>query len=228
MQADHIVEALRQHVFRPGEEVEQSRVEPDRLALLTTKRALYDAARTGWLIGSAAWVRDPVRVVRDSSMENFVATYGLIVTRDGDTLFLNEVATMRNLGGRIGAAEGTDLDPLAYAELLAELYSTDKIDEPVVYPFAASPGFLPGWLIRDPDEFRREYPVTAAPAVEPPRVDRDGSTTTIDFFSHNFYHVANATAIDIYRWMVTATTGQPATWARDRVAEQLILPVRKD
>jgi hypothetical protein len=228
MEADRIVEALRRHVFRPGEDVETTHSEPDLLTVFTTKRLLYEAVRADWLIGGAPWVRDAVRVVRDSSMENFVATYGLIAPHDGDVLFLNEVATMRELGGRVGAADSAGLDPLAYAQLLGEVYSADSIDEPVVYPFAASYGFQAGWLIRDPVEFLREYPVAGSVGVQAPRVEQAGQTTTIDFFSHNFYHVQNGTAIDVYRWKVTATAGRPASWVRDLVAGQLNLPLPKD
>ncbi|MDG4772620.1 hypothetical protein [Solwaraspora sp. WMMD792] len=220
MQADRVVEALRRHVFQPGEDVAKRFAEPERVTVLSTTQALYEAEPAGWRIGTAAWVDSAVRVARDSSLENFVATYGFVFSRDGGALFLNDAAAIRELGRGLGAG----LDPLAYAELLAELYSGQRIDDPVVFSFAATAGFRPGWLIADVEEFLRKHPSVDPSLVSPPRASQEGGVSRIDFLSHNYYLVEFGAAIDIYRWTVTAPAGQPASWVREPVAQRLTLP----
>jgi hypothetical protein len=220
MQADRIVEALRRYAFQPGEDVEKQYAEQDHLTLFTTERFAYEGERADWSIRDEAWVEDAVRVLRDSSMENFVATYGLLFGRDGTVLFLNDVATMRELGRRLGAG----LDPVAYAQVLGELYSGQRIDGPVVHPFAATYGFRSGWLIGDVEAFLREYAFVDPSVVSALQVGRVDGVTRIEFCSHNYYLLEFGAAIDIYRWVVTAPVGQPASWSREPVAERLMLP----
>jgi len=223
MQAQPIVDALRRYAFRPGEEVDTSRLDDGRLTLFTTRQQLYEGEPAQWRIRHEPWVRDALRVVRASTMENFVATYGLVVTQDGGVLCVNDVATMRELGRRLAGG----LDPVAYAQLLAEFYSGREIDGPVVHSFAASYGFQPGSLIEDPVAFGREYPFVDGSVLAPVRVTATAEATTIEFTSYQYYLVEIGGAIDIYRWTVTATPGQPASWLRQRVAERLALPLPK-
>jgi hypothetical protein len=219
MQADRVVEALRRYVLAPGEDVEKRWDMPESVAL-STNRFGYVADSADWSIRDEAWVDAAVRVVADGFMDNYVITYGLVSGRNGDVLFLNDVATMRELGRRLG--EG--LDPLAYAELLAELYSTRQIDGPVVLPFSATASFRSGWLIRDVEAFLREYPFVAAALVGAPRVSRADGVCRVEFCSHNYYLLEFGAAIDIYRWVVTAPVGQAASWSREPAAECLIAP----
>jgi hypothetical protein len=219
MQAERIVEAMRRYVLAPDEQVEKRWDRPESVAL-STKRFGYVADSADWSIRNEAWVDDAVRVIADGFMDNYVITYGLVFGRDGAVLVLNDVATMRELGRRLG--EG--LDPMAYAELLGELYSGRQIDGPVVLPFSATASFRSGWLIREVEAFLREYPFVDAALVSAPRVSQAGGVRRVEFCSHNYYLLEFGAAIDIYRWVVTAPVGQPASWSREPVAERLTLP----
>jgi hypothetical protein len=220
MQADRAVAALQQFAFVPGERLEKRWDNPEYTALSTSVFG-YTLTGADWLIGSEAWVGEAVRVVADGFMDNFVITYGLVFPRDGGVLFLNDVATMTELGRRLDDG----LKPLAYAELLGELYSAANIDGPTVKPFSATASHRSGWLIRDVDAFRREYPHVDPSLVAAPDVARRDGQLVLEFFSHNYYLKEVASAIDVYRWVVTAPAGQPATWSRQRVAEGLERPL---
>lgn len=216
MRADRAVEALRRVAFAPSERLEKRWDNPEYTALSTSSFA-YTLADADWLIAGEAWVDEAVRAVANGFMDNFVVTYGLVFPRDGDVLFLNDVATMRALGRRLGE----DLDPLAYAELLGELYSGHDIGGPVVKPFAATESHRSGWLVRDVDALVRQYPAVDASLVAEPRISRSADAVVLEFFSYRYYLLEFGAALDIYRWAVTAAAGQPAEWTRETVAARV-------
>jgi hypothetical protein len=217
MQTDRAVEALRQFAFAPTERLEKRWDNPGHTALSTSLFG-YVLADADWLIGTEVWVEEAVRVVADGFMDNFVITYGLVFARDVDgVLFLNDVATMKELGRRL--SDG--LDPLAYAELLGELYSGHDIDGPVVKPFSATASHRSGWLIRDVNGFTEQYPAVDRSLVAAPQVRRDGETMVLSFFSYRYYLLELGAALDIYRWAVTVPAGRPAEWSRETVAARV-------
>lgn len=220
MHADRVVDALRRFVFEPTEQVDKRQDEPGSLSLRTA-RDTYLVRPADWRIASAGWVADAVRVVVPRAMENFSLTYGLVFPADGDVLFLNDMATMKDLGRRLGV----DLEPLAYAELLAELYSVRSLDVPVVYPFAATESFRPGWLVEDVAELCRRYPSVDPSLAAAPQAVVDGTGTVLRFHSHNYYLLEFGAAIDLYRWVVTAAPGRPAEWFRETAVRGLEIPV---
>jgi hypothetical protein len=223
MQVDRLVDALERLVFRPGEQVDE-RIDRTDIVLLTTSRPEsgsltpgsripYEAQPADWLIRDAPWVDEAVRVVVASSMNNFSKTYGLIFPRQGDVLFLNRPAVMRDLGRALHSG----LDPMAYAELLGELYSGDDIDDELVYAFSATEAHRPGALVRDVAEFLGEYPGVDPSLVAEPSVHREASGLVLEFVTYRYYLMEIAAGVDVYRWVVTAPAGQSATWDRSRV-----------
>lgn len=201
---DRVVAAVRQYVLQPDEEITNRRDWPGAVTFSTTRFG-FEAKPADWLIGQEPWVDQAVRVVADGAIENFAFTYGFVFTRTGAVLFLNEVATMRELGRRA--------DPLAYAELLSELYSGKIVDTPVVLANAAMSWFLAGELIRDVDAFVAAYPWAASVPVAPPVV----GSGAIEFYSCHYY-LTGMRALDVLRWRVSVDSGQ---WHREYVAEGL-------
>jgi hypothetical protein len=150
-------------------------------------------------------------------MKNFVIAYGLLFERGGEVRYLNDVVTMRELGRRLGA----DLDPLAYAELLGELYSGPPCDEPTVMPFSATELHRSGGLIHDVDAFVAEYPFVARALVSAPVVHRTAGEATVEFWSYRYYLTETSGAVDILQWTVVGGGNRETTWARRYVARRL-------
>jgi hypothetical protein len=130
---DQLVAAMHQYVLRPDEAVKKRR-DYDDSVVIKTRYVSYDAGRADWRIDAAPWVAAAIRVVADGGMTSSAVTHGLIFEHGGPVRYLNDFAAMRSLGARVGP----DLDPLAYAEVLAELYSGPKIDPPLVRPRAVN------------------------------------------------------------------------------------------
>ena len=216
MDADRVVEAVRHYVLDPSEPVQRRWDEPGSVTV-QTRRFHYQIRPATWSIASEPWVADALRVLADSGRSDYLPTFGLLFARGADAIFLNDVAAMGELGSRLG--EG--LDPIAYAELLAELhYPLHQRDEPVVRPSS------PGYLIRDPQKFLDQYPTLDATLPRPPTVRDDGGQRVIGFRSYVRYLLDYGSAIDVYDWRVTAPHGRPATWSHEAVAQRLELPVR--
>ncbi|GIH16556.1 hypothetical protein Raf01_47280 [Rugosimonospora africana] len=205
MDADRVVEAVRRFVLDPSEDVQRRRDEVDSVTLRTA-RLSYEIRPAPWSVAAAPWVRDAVRVLADSGNASYLPTFGLLLLSDGDVVFLNDVAAMRQLGRRLGDG----LDPVAYAELLAELhYSRGQRDEPVARPSA------PGRLIRDPRAFLDRYPFVDPALPRAPEAGDDGRGGTVITFQSfiRYLRVEVGTAIDVYGFTVTAPRGGPATWS---------------
>ncbi|MFJ8688058.1 hypothetical protein [Micromonospora wenchangensis] len=219
MDTERTTEALQRYVLEPGESTERVWVGPESVTVRTA-RFRYLARPARWAVADEEWVADAVRVV--AARQPVFVTHGLLRTTSGGTLHLNRPEVMAGLGRRVGAG----LDPSAYAELLAELYSAWTIDGPVVHPFSVTEGGRAGWLIRDPDHFLHVLTVPDAPAVTPPTFapDPEGGWT-LRFFSHNYYLLEVRSAVDVYRWTVTGGPDRAATWARETVAERVERPL---
>jgi hypothetical protein len=122
---DRLIAALERFVLRsPHERISARRDWPDGFTV-GTNWGWYDIEPVGWLIGRQSWVDKAVRVIRSAPIEGVMLdSYGLVLNHDGSVLHVNDLVAMRDLGRRLGG----DLNPLAYAELLAEFYSDPKID----------------------------------------------------------------------------------------------------
>jgi hypothetical protein len=213
---EQVVAAMRQYVLRPTDQVQERRDHPDSV-IVETRRFYYKGVPAPWRISAEPWVAGAVRIVADAGMKNVAITHGLVFDRTGAAGYLNDVATMRALGRRVGY----DLDPLAYAELLAELYSVRQIDQAVVLPNAATPLHRAGELITDAAALMADYPFVDPSLVTAPAVHRDGDRIRLDFYSCHYYLLEVSAALDILQWTVIAGAGQDATWARRYVVEQL-------
>ena len=215
MDADRVADAMRRFVLAPSEQV-QRRWDVPGSVTLQTRRFAYEARPAEWSIASEPWVADAVRVLADSGDASFMPTFGLLFTTDDDVLFLNSVETMQQVGQQLS----NGLDPLAYAEVLAELH----------YPMAAEDRSVarpstPGYLIRDPQAFTDQFPFVDPELPRSPQVNGDASEWMIAFRSYIRYLVVDyGSALDIYDWTVTAARGEPATWSCTYAARRLEIP----
>jgi hypothetical protein len=210
------VAELERRVLQPGEQIEDRQDAPDVVQFYVGDYG-YQARPADWAIGREPWVDEAVRVVADRFVDNFAITYGLLFPRDGEPLLLNDVTVMRDLGRLLGER----LDPLAYAELLAELYSGRSIDGPVVLPFGATEQVRAGELVRGVDEFARAYPFVDPGLVAAPSVRAEGGQTTVDFHSVHYYVTEASGAVDVLRWTVTGGGGAVGAWSRRYVAQRV-------
>ena len=221
MDSDRVLATVRERVLRPGERIDDVRVWPDSV-LFGNDAYAYTAKPAPWLVAREPWVGEAVLVLADRGFAgNFVVNYGLVFPADGGgALFLNDVATMRDLGARAGV----DLDPIAYAELLAALYSGRDIDGPVVYPLSATEFWAAGVLVRDVDAFLADYPFVDRSLVAGPVVRDEPAGLTTEFHSCRYYLLEATGAGDILHWTVTGGRGRPATWSRRYGAERVERP----
>lgn len=218
---DRVVAALEQHALGPGEEIRGRRDWPEASTFMVDDYA-YRARPADWLIAEAPWVDAAVRVVGDRLMDNFAITYGLLFTGD-ETLFLNDPATMRELGRRLGG----DLDPIAYAELLAELYSGRRVDGQTVRPFSATGSHRAGVLVRDPAQFAAEYEWVDPGLVSAPAVRAGaGGGAELEFCSVRYFLTETKSAVDVLQWTVVGGGDRPASWSRHYLAERVERPYR--
>ncbi|WP_328343227.1 hypothetical protein [Micromonospora sp. NBC_00421] len=219
MDTERTTEALQRYVLDPGEPVEQVWTGPASVTVRTA-RFRYLARPAQWAVADEEWVAEAVRVL--AARQPIFVSHGLVFTGSGETLHLNRPEVMADLGRRVGAG----LPPLAYAELLGELYSAWEIDGPVVRPFSATEGTRAGWLVCDADHFTDVLSVPDAPAVTPPTFERaaDGDWT-LRFFSHNCYPLEIRSAVDVHRWTVTGGPGRAASWDREAVAARVARPL---
>lgn len=210
-----MVTAVERHVLAPGSRVEDRRDWPEAVSFLVGGYE-YQAQPADWLISQAPWVDAAVRIVADRFMDNFAITYGLLFAGD-DELFLNQPATIRELGRRLGG----DVDPIAYAELLAELYSGPRIDEQTVLPFAATGAHRAGVLVRDPAQFAAEYEWVDPTLVAAPVVRPAATGVELEFCSVRYFLTETKSAVDVLQWTVVGGGGRPASWSRRYLAERV-------
>lgn len=220
MDWDRVAAAVERHVLAPGEAIAKRR-DWDNVLTFRVDDYGYEARPADWLIGQAPWVDAAVRIVADRFMDNFAITYGLLLAGDQD-LFLNDPATVRELGRRLGA----DVEPLAYAEVLAELYSGQQIDGPTVLPFSATGGHRAGVLVRDPAQFAAEYEWVDPALVSAPAIRAGGGGVELEFCSAHYFLTETKSAVDVLQWTVVGGGGRPASWARRYLARGVERPYR--
>ncbi|MEH1013635.1 hypothetical protein V6U90_11045 [Micromonospora sp. CPCC 206060] len=214
MRTDRVVAAVQRHIL-DGVPIEERYLRPDG-AVLYAARTRHEIVAADWLVTQATWVDDAVRVVAGSGAENYNFSYGLIFPTGGDELFLNDVATMRDLGGRLGV----DLDPLAYAELLAEFYSDGDVSGPRVLASSATELHRAGELVRDPLVTADRYPALDPALLTAPTVDATGDRTMLRFDSCHYLITEAGGALDVLRWDVQGGGGEPAVWSRRYLARR--------
>jgi hypothetical protein len=161
------------------------------------------ADRLAAVHASPAWrIGDAVRIRGDTWGWNTDPVHGVLFGADGSMRLLNERAVIDDLGRRLGDG----LDPIAYGEVVAELYSGDDLDAPVVKTFAAGLGWPAGELF------------TGSKVYPEPIVQRAGKRVRIHFFSgrgHVSHDVGGGK--HIYRWRITGGCDEVPEWERDYV-----------
>ncbi|GAA5196396.1 hypothetical protein GCM10023322_65220 [Rugosimonospora acidiphila] len=215
MQADRIAEAIQRYVLHPEARVTEAHGVPER-AFVFAGNVVYEAFPARWRIQDEAWVDDAVLVFTSLGITHMELYYGLLLERDGGEHFLNDRAVLAGLGARLA----TGLDPLAYAELLAALYTDDDGRRAVHHTGR------PGYLLDDPETFASRYPEVDPGLISAPVVRRDGDTTVLEFLSHRQHPVELTLLLDVVAWTVTVPDGAPATWTRRPVVRELPLPPR--
>lgn len=205
--------AVQRHIL-DGAQVEERHLKRDGVVLYA-RGLRYEIRPADWLVADADWVDEAIRVVADGGAENYVLSYGLIFPVEGAELLLNDVATMRELGRRLGA----DLDPLAYAELLAEFYSGRDIGGSRVLASSATGLHPPGELVRDPLSVVAEHPGVDPVLLSAPVVHPTDAGSAVDFQSCHYFLTEAGGALDILRWSVQGGGGEPGSWSRRYVVQ---------
>lgn len=222
MRADDVVDQLQRRVFVGDEQISRRWDKPDELSFLT-QYYWYRARPATWAIASAEPVAAAVRVFLESEESHLGnRTYGLLWLRDQrEAVLLNEGQAMRELGRLVGR----DIDPMAYAEVLAELYSGADVDFPVVAALSAPSQEQAGWLITDVPALLAQYPFIPADALGEPRVSVAGDVMTMRFWSHDYVLLEYESAINVREWHVVIRPDRPAEWTRTTTAESLTVPM---
>ncbi len=214
LDVDRVAEALRRFILAPSEPVERRWDTPDALVVRTPVYR-YRAKPANWLIAREPWVRAAIRVIAESDRGDLIPIFGLLFTDDrDDATYLNDVEAFADLGRRLSSG----MDPLAYAELLAELhFPSGTGSSPVSHPMVA------GQLIRDSGTFlaKHQY-VDPSVVAAGPTVSHAGGRMTIAFQSYVRYLLPDfGSALTIFDWIVSAPDRGPATWASTVAADRI-------
>jgi hypothetical protein len=204
---DTIVELMKRHVLRDGEQVVRVKNWPDGLALTTDLRHFVAGPEpAAWAISAQPWVQDVVIATRDDLLvEGQPEQFGFVLLADGSAVYLNDPAAVADLGTRL-----TDgLDPRAYAQILVAFH-------PYSSAFRAA--------LSEPDELRRVLGDSELPEVEPLRLNGtpDGARLTFTSFAR-YTRPGSAPQVDLLEWTVDVPAGQPARWNTRQTATGLTL-----
>jgi hypothetical protein len=207
-----LVDLVRRFVLFDDETIEWRKDFPDGpvVDLETSYRVFSVSVVRGRLgVEDAPWVEAVVVATReDQEIEGPGSQWIFLVLADGAAVPLDDPDAIAALGPRVAAG---DLDPVAFAELLAE---------------CQWPG---GWskrVVLDPPEWRAAYPAEAPlPELEPFRVDRVGDEVRLVFDTSREQSVVvgGRPVLDVARWSVLARRDAPATWQRRPVADEVPL-----
>ncbi|MDI1461653.1 hypothetical protein QEZ54_11775 [Catellatospora sp. KI3] len=220
MRANEIAALVERDILYPGDRVE--RITGDQAELrLDTRRGGMRARSAPWLIAQSDCVTDAVRIHLSGDLPGSDQAYGYVWLDDGRVVLLNEVAQFRELGRRLLRG----LDPLAYAEILAELYSGRDISGPVVAPVFMPGAGQAGFFIRDARQFHAEHPYLPAGLVSSPDVQpyhtRAGHHLRMSFFAYELHMYELTTTISVYAWQLETVVGAPPAWTRTTVASMV-------
>ncbi|GAA2611647.1 hypothetical protein GCM10010399_48150 [Dactylosporangium fulvum] len=210
-----LLDLLRRFVFFDDETVVWSKYYAPHPALavetsdrLFNVRVVPDLLR----VGAAPWVEALVVAIReDQEVEGPAPQDVFLLRTDGEALHLRDPGTVAALGALVVTG---DLDPVAYAEVLAS---------------CQWPG---GWfkqVVTDPAAWRGEYPPEAdLPQVEAPQVRDTDDATQLTFFAsrQTTEVVGGRPVLDVSRWTVRipkAPHGAPAAWDCAAVADAVPL-----
>lgn len=191
---ERVVAAVERHA-QGGATATTVLTRPDGTMTVMTADAVVRVDTPEWRIG------ETIRMHRDRFVYNANPVYGVLFDEThSEPRLLNERATMNDIGRRLGQG----LDPLAYAEVVAELFSGDDLNRPVA--FAADFGRAAGELF------------TGSKVYPDPVVHRRDDRIDIRFFSGRGVIVHGAgSGNHIYRWHITGGPGRIPQWERDYV-----------
>jgi hypothetical protein len=218
---DQVVAALERYVLLPEDHVESSRAFDDGFDVMTSFSVWYDVKPGEWLFARESWVQAAFRVVEGVPSPGQPArTVGLVFERGGGLLHLNDVAVVRALGRRLGHT----LDPLAYAEILAEFHSDIETDRPVVTAWAPGLTSRAGWLVTDPEVMATKFPWVDRALFAPPEVHRSGDELTIDFVSCHQAVGWMPPAVSVVRWAVIGAPDRDPLWTPAYLGKRIEMP----
>ena len=225
MERDGVLDLMTRYVLGPGESVTRILDEPGSVELVTNVRR-YRARPATWAVARAEGVEEALRVYAEGELPNSDLTFGFLRLADGRECFLNSVADMADLGRALPGGIPA-IDPLAYAEVLSELYTHPDISGPVVYPLSAHFAERSGFLVRDPAAFLDAHPGADVPAVAAPAVSRAGDAVDLRFSAYSYLLLEYGVGVSVFSWWVRATAAAPATWERTTLVDSLRLPSRR-
>jgi hypothetical protein len=204
---DTIVELMKRHVLREGEQVVRVKNWPDGIALTTDLRHFVAGPEApAWAISTQPGVQDVVIATRDDLLvEGQPEQFGFVLLADGNVVYLNDAAAVADLGTRL-----TDgLDPRAYAQILVAFH-------PYSSAYRAP--------LSEPDELRRVLGDDGLPEVEPLRLTDTADGVRLTFTSFVRYtRPGGAPQVDLLEWTVDAAPGQPARWKTRQTATGITL-----
>src|SRR4029453_2754344 len=130
-------------------------------------------------------------------LEGQPETHAILVETGRGALYLNDPATVADLGRRLH----TGLDPAAYAQVLVEYPPWSRASRA---------------LIRSRTQLREWFGNPDLPECEPPSLRSTGEGLELSFCSSAAYAVEQygPSALDVYAWQVEAPPDAPARWQR--------------
>ncbi|MEU4426394.1 hypothetical protein AB0F81_37705 [Actinoplanes sp. NPDC024001] len=199
---ERVAEAIKRYALT-GTPTGEVVVRPNGELRIMTAGDVFHVCPAGWRIADSPGVDEALLIRRDTFTYNANPVHGLLFETDGTTRLLNERAAMTDLGRRLGAG----LDPIAYAEVVAALYSGGDLDAPVVTAHAADFSWPAGELF------------TGSKVYPDPLVQRSGDLLRIHFFSGQGFidHGGGGNGNHIYRWRITGGPGRDPEWEREYV-----------
>jgi hypothetical protein len=220
MDADRVVAALERYVLGDGDRVQSSQPVPDGLHV----RSQWSSLRVRpaeWSVVHARWVRVGYRVVEDTLIHGApMLMHGLLFDRDGQVWHLNDLEVLR----RLGRGLGDGVEPVAYAEVLAEFLSGRDPEGPVVTASAPGRTSRAGWLVDDVAAMVELFPWVDPGLFTPPVVRRSGDEVAVEFVSCHQLVATVPAAADVLAWTVTGGPGRDPSWLRKYLAMDVEMP----
>jgi hypothetical protein len=207
-----LVELFDRHVRFDGEGVQNVTTWPDSLGVVVETAGRLVSIRIDrdfLLVAREPWVDVLVVVEREDLLSHGQhETDAIVVGVDGRGYHLNDPSVVAELGRRVG----TDLSPVAFAEILV-----------TYHPWSVARREL----VSDADHFSTRLGITAGPAVRPLAEFQPNDGTALEFFSTAVYAptIGAPLLCDVYQWRVDIPRGSKAVWARRLLEERIPVPL---
>jgi hypothetical protein len=202
---EQMLDAVRHHVLHASERIENVHEWPGQsgLVVYTSSRDFAVALDRRMLISRAEWVAGLVVATReDVETEGLPETYGVLLLTDGSAIDLSDERAVSEIGRRVGS----DLDPVAFAEILVAWH-----------PWATAVTAV----ILERGQVQRALGRSDLPTFEPPMLSPIDGGLVLTFFSSMLHsrELGGKTRLTVYEWTVLVPTGGEARWERRAVLD---------